>query len=274
MSVTATTKELVGLLQALVHTAADDPEMGSVAGILLHTARGYASLEPGQSTLLVGTSTDTTVVGHTWVLASGQVPPMLWPIGEVSAALGVLRQMSRGEPDHQVEITVEGDKVTLHAGEDLFGPGASYTFDLGDAGKFPASLWRLISDVHLRPAVVDHETKKTVPAGVRTRIPPSRLAPFLAVAKARKEPVELFRYHPRLPVLVAIGDNYRGALIPERADDDLLAPDAPGMEVYPAVLPKPKPDKPDAPVTSTVDLRHATGVLTGSADPDEPEDHE
>ena len=197
--------------------------------------------------------------------------PMLWPIGEVPAAIAVLRQMSHGQPDHTVEIHPEGDQVTLSAGEDLFGEGARYTFDLADAGKFPASIWRLISDVHHRTYPVDHDTKKVVPAGVRTRIPARNLAPFVAIAKARKELVELYRYHPRLPVLVVIGDNYRGAFMPERAEDDLLAVDAPGLDVYPATLPKPKPDKPGAGVTSTVDLRNATGVLTGSVDnPEEP----
>lgn len=271
MSVSVTTKEFIGLLQALVHTAAGDPDQGAMAGILLHTARGYATLEPGQSGLLVGTSTNTAVVGHTWVLASGQMQPMLWPIGEVPAAVAVLRQMSTGQPEHQVEISSDGKTVTLSEGEDLFGEGAKYTFELGDAGKFPASIWRLISDVHLRPAVIDHETGKVVPEGVRTRIAARNLAPFVAVGKARKEVVEWYRYHPRLPVLVVIGHNYRGALLPERADDDLQAVDAPAMEVYPADLPKPKPDKPDAAITSTVDLRHATGVLAGAAT-DDPEE--
>lgn len=272
MSVSVTTKEFVSLLQALSHTAAKDAVEGAIAGILLHTARGYASAEPGQSTLLVGTSTTTRTVGHSWVLASGQTRPMLWPIGEVSSAIAVLKQMSQGNPEHQVEIRDDGEQVTLSEGADLFGERVSYTFLLGDAGKFPASIWRVISDVHTRSFPVDHETKRRVPAGVRTRIPPRNLAPFVAVAKARGELLELYRYHPRLPLLVTIGDSYRGALLPERADDDLAAVDAPGLGIYPADLPKPKPDKPGAGVTSTVNLKHATGVLADSVTtPEEPQ---
>ncbi|ANZ35551.1 hypothetical protein BBK82_05105 [Lentzea guizhouensis] len=121
MSVQVRTKDLIGLLQALVHTAASDADQGSIHGVLLHTARGYAGDEPGKSGLLVGTSTDATVVGHSWVLASGEVKPTLWPLGEVRALIGVLRQMSRNDKEHAVDIIASGDQVTVEESENLLG---------------------------------------------------------------------------------------------------------------------------------------------------------
>jgi S-DNA-T family DNA segregation ATPase FtsK/SpoIIIE len=264
MSVRVTTKEFIGLLAALVHTASDDPEMGAIAGILLHTARGYASAEPGRSTLLVGTSTDTITAGHTWVLANGHMQPMLWPIGQVAPALAVLRRMSKGDSDHTVEIRQDGDQVTLAEGENLFGEGASYTFDLGDASRFPRTLWRLLSDVHLRPAVRDRDADQVIPVGVRTDVSEVALAPFLTIAKARKQPIELYRYHQRLPVQVVIGGNYRGAFLPYLNGDDLDTSRHPDDAVYPADLPEPAPEPKPGGATSTVNLREATGLLLAS----------
>jgi hypothetical protein len=59
---------VVDLLGDLTHTAGSDGM--ATAGRLLHTARGYAEPgEPGKATLLVGTSTNTYVAGHTWTPA-------------------------------------------------------------------------------------------------------------------------------------------------------------------------------------------------------------
>ncbi|HET9892609.1 MAG TPA: hypothetical protein VFQ42_19125, partial [Mycobacterium sp.] len=80
-----TTKDLVGLLTDLVHTAAHPDTGSTTASVLLHTARGYAhGDEPGVSDLLVGTSTDGSMVGHAFEACYGQASePMLWSIGDV-----------------------------------------------------------------------------------------------------------------------------------------------------------------------------------------------
>lgn len=259
MSVQVRTKDLVGLLQALVHTAAGEPDEGSIHGVLLHTARGYATAEPGKSGLLVGTSTDMTVVGHTWTLAAGNIRPSLWPLGEVRAVLGVLKQMSRNNADHCVDIRTDGDQVTVEEAETLLGAGASYIFDAGDASAFPP-VWRVLADAPIRPRGVTDEDGRDVPAGLRTVVTPSMLAPFAAIAKARNEQIELYRYHQRLPVLVAIGSNYRGALMPVKQPDDYQAAEHPEDGVYPADLPKPRP-KADGKPATRVDLSQASGLL-------------
>jgi hypothetical protein len=259
MSVQVRTKDLIGLLQALVHTAASEPDEGSIHGVLLHTARGYASAEPGKSGLLVGTSTDTTVVGHTWTLAAGAIRPTLWPLGEVRAVIGVLRQMSRNDKEHCVDIRADGDQVTVEEAETLLGAGASYTFDAGDASVFPP-VWRVLTDAPIRPSVVPDEDGHEVPAGLRTVVTESMLAPFAAIAKARSEPIEIYRYHQRLPVLLAIGSNYRGALMPLKQPDDYQAAQHPEDGVYPADLPPPRKKNGNGPATR-LDLSQATGLL-------------
>lgn len=261
MSIRVATRDLIGLLATLAHTAADEPELGAVAGILLHTARGYLGDEPGKAGLLVGTSTTTRVIGHTSVLCKGHAAPMLWPIGEVSAAVSVLKQMSRGDKEHAVEIRADGGQVTIAEDGNLFGAGASFTFDLGDASKYPRHVWRMLSDAHLRPVVRGRESGEPIPVGVRTDVSWSALAPFVAIAKARKECLQWYRYHQRLPIQVVIGGNFRGAISPETWAEDLDSTEYPDGAVYPADLPEPSPkDKP-----ALVDLRHATGLLLADA---------
>lgn len=259
MSLQVRTKDLIGLLQALVHTAASEPDEGSIHGVLLHTARGYATDEPGKSGLLVGTSTDTTVVGHTWTPAAGDVRPMLWPLGEVRAVIGVLRQMSRNDKEHCVDIRADGDQVTVEEGATLLGAGASYTFDAGDASVFPP-VWRVLADAPIRPAGVRDEDGREVPAGLRTVVTPSLLAPFVAIAKARNEQIEVYRYHQRLPVLIAIGSNFRGALMPIKQPDDVQAAEHPEDGVYPADLPPPRKKDGSGPAVR-LDLSQASGLL-------------
>ncbi len=48
MTVRIPTHELVGLLTDLALTAADPANSDATAGILLHTARGYAGGSPGK----------------------------------------------------------------------------------------------------------------------------------------------------------------------------------------------------------------------------------
>lgn len=261
MSIRVATKDLIGLLATLAHTAADLPELGAVAGILLHTTRGYLGDEPGKSGLLVGTSTDTRVIGHTSVLCSGSGEPMLWPIGEVGAAIKVLQQMSKKDSEHRVEILRDGQQVTLAEDGNLFGAGASFTFDLGDAGKYPRHVWRMLSDAHLRPVVKDPDSGEPIPVGVRTDVAGAALAPFLAVAKARKECIQLVRHHQRLPVQVVIGHNYRGAFRPETWAEDLDITEFADGAVYPAELPEPLPeDKP-----ARLNLRDGSGLVVVGA---------
>lgn len=231
MSVRIPTRDLVGLLTDLALTAADPANGGPRAGILLHTARGHSGDAPGKVDLLVGTSGDGTMIGHAHAACSGQIAPMLWPIGEVRAVLAVIKPLAK-EKDHAVEITADGVKIAVAEDADLFGERLKLTFTGADPGDYPAQqAAERLSEIRVTPP------EDSVPAAPRTDLQADKLAPFLKVAIRRGELVQVFRWHQRLPVVVQIGDSYRGLVAPSIwRDEDRAAGAAPGGDVYPLVL--------------------------------------
>lgn len=232
MALRIPTKHLVGLLTDLAHTAAS-PEVGeATAAILLHTTRGYAKGDPGKTDLLVATSTDGVFVGHAHIECYGQIRPMLWPISEVNAVVAVLKPLAK-ITEHAVEISREGDTISVAEDADLFGGGLKLTFASLDPADFPTDgVHGLLTEIRTTPA------DNTAPAPApRTDFSPSRLAPFLKIAARRGEILQLFRYHQRLPVTVQIGSAYRGIVRPlDYRDDDPAAGAFPHGDVYPILL--------------------------------------
>jgi hypothetical protein len=229
------TSHLVPLLADLLHTAESDAAGGAVAGVLLHSDQGAVGVEPGKTSLLVGTSTDTTVVGHTWTQASGALPPMLWGIEDVRAVIAVCKPLYKDEKTHVTIIGREGDRIVVREDPKLFGDGSELSFPAGKLNDFPRSLWRLLSDVHLRPAVKG-EDGQVLPPTARVDFLPRRLTPFLRVAASRGENLSLYTYHQHLPVLVQIGETYRGAVVPSQWPEHLGGSE-PDADLWPADLP-------------------------------------
>lgn len=225
------TAALVGLLTDLAHTAADPATAGATAGVLLHSARGYAGSSPGQIDLLVATSTDGVALGHAHVPCSGRDEPMLWPIAAVKDVIAVLKPKAKLE-DHVTEITRDGDDITLAEDPDLFGEGSRFTFGGADPVEWPTQdAAAMLAEIRMSPP------EGSQPAAPRTDFLPARLAPFLTIAARRKEILQVFRYHQRLPVSVQIGDHYRGVVGPFAwNDEDRSAGLAPSGDVYPLVL--------------------------------------
>ncbi len=229
------THHLVGLLTDLALTAANPDTGAPTASVLLHTTRGYTGDQPGQTDLLVGTSTDGFSLGHSHTPCAGQVPPMLWPIGDVRAVLAVLKPLAK-DRDHAVEVGPEDGKIAVAEDPDLFGERLKLTFSGLDLADYPVDGARqLLTEVRVTPAA-DGDTPAPG-AAPRTDFVAGQLTPFLAIAKRRGLMLEMFRYHQRLPIVVQIGPEYRGVLRPYRwQDEDRGAGVAPGGDVYPLVL--------------------------------------
>ncbi|MER5388354.1 hypothetical protein [Saccharopolyspora sp. NPDC002686] len=246
------TAELCALLADLSHTAPSDPEFGALAGIVLHTSRGHVGTDPGQTTLLVGTSTTRTVAGHAYTSCSGYLhEPMLWPIGDVRAALAVLRPLAKADKAHTTAISRDGASVVLaEVGDpalfdDLDAPaGTELRFTVGDLTDYPRGIWALLGDIHTASVVFDTDGR-AIDAAPRTDLTAAALLPFCRVARSRGEAIELYRYHQRRAVLVQIGPAYRGVLMPASYEDgnpsEVTEP--PG-EVYAPVLPEPVEPEP------------------------------
>jgi S-DNA-T family DNA segregation ATPase FtsK/SpoIIIE len=227
------TKDLVGMLTDLVHTAADPASASGTASVLLHTVRGYRPGEPGLSDRLVGTSCTGKLLGHCHIECTGQSEPMLWPVGEVQAVIAVLKPLAK-QADHAVELGRD-DAGQLYVAEDpdLFGERLKLTFSGMDVAEFPVEGVRgLLTEVRVRPAGVD--VPDVLP---RTDFAAWQVAPFAKIASRRGELIELFRWHQRLPIMVQIGEQYRGVIVPMQWSDESAGPDvSPSGDVYPLTL--------------------------------------
>lgn len=239
MALTISTKALVGLLADLAHTAADPSEAEATAAVLLHSARGHVGSDPGKTDLLVGTSTDSVLLGHTHTPCYGTVPPMLWPIGDVKAVLAVLKPLAKIK-EHTVEVTVDTSIVTVAEPPDLFGGRLVLSFKSLDVEDWPTEgVHRMLTVLRTTPG----ERNPDAPAP-RTDILPKRLAPFLKIASRRSEPLSLFRWHQHVPIVIQIGDTYRGITRPSDWPENDSVEDGlePGGDVYPLVLEEPSGD--------------------------------
>lgn len=249
-SIKLETDNLLDLLAQLVPTASSNPDDGVTAGVLLHTARGHYGDEPGQGDLLVGTSTDRLVVGHTYVPSFGQLArPTLWRISDVKAVIDTFKPRAKAahkgkqkdEDDYFVHITLDGEHVTVAEDDDLLEDGFRLSFTEADLDEYPRSLWRSISQLGDGHFVRGDGTE--IPVANRTDIGAPRLAPFNKVAGLVGAPIQLYRTHQNRFVLVQIGDHYRGAIAPIRWDDgtDRGEGEAPSADVHVPDMPEEKP---------------------------------
>jgi hypothetical protein len=249
-SIKMETDDLLNLLGRLVHTASSNPDDGVTAGVLLHTSRGEYGDESGRHDLLVGTSTDRLVVGHTYVPAFGQLArPTLWRINDVKAVIDTFKPRAKAankgkqkdEHDYFVHITIDGDHVTVSEDDDLLEDGFKLSFHQADLDEYPRSLWRSISQLGDAHFVRGDGTE--IPVANRTDIGAPRLAPFNKVSGMVGEPLQLYRTHQNRYVLVQIGDHYRGAIAPIRWNDGTNSSEGtePSADVHAPDMPPEKP---------------------------------
>lgn len=276
MSVRVESAALVGLLADLVQTASPSKDCLPTSAILLHGDRGERLHEPGRVDLLVGTSLNRKVIGHTWAHAEGLLPPMLWPVDDARTVVAALKMKISGEkddrgPKHAVKIGRDGTSVEIvedPAQRPLFEGDKpwQFSFHLANLDEFPRGVWDLLAtgDRHEQYPVIDEG--HVVEALPRTDYDPAHLSPFVAIASRRKWEIQAYRTHHRRAVHIQIGFAYRGVIIPRPFDDRAreqetgVVPDArvydPGLPPPPPPKQKPAPAKgsDDAPEPAPVDL--------------------
>lgn len=236
MTIRIHTARLIELIGELRHTTHPDPESGSLHGILLHTATGYhIPGEPGSGDILVGTSSMHTAAGHTYAPAFGQMSrPMLLPLDRALHVVTWFKAEAKENPDHTVEIGYDGKIITVKTMGDpkLFGDDGDDAVEFKglDVDKYPRGIWDALK----------WDTKPARDAGAllaRSDVPAAALEPFVKVAGKRV--IELYRYHQQRPILVGIGEKYRGVIMPGRWDnmDKPSVGASPYGEVYDPGLP-------------------------------------
>lgn len=234
------TRGLLGLLVDLARTTAAGADAGATGGVLLSTGRGHHGAEPGRVELLGGVSTTGRAMGYAHVHCVGQLAtPQLWSHRDAHAVVQVFGAAAGKDKDgeHAVEVEQVGAEVLVREDPTLFGDGVSLSFQPLDRADFPArTAYRVLSgaswpEVPKRGRVTVKRDGHDVPDGPRLDVDGAVLAPFVAVGRRRGRPLQLYTRHPLVPVLVQVGDSYRGALAPWAADDD-TATDLPDVEMY------------------------------------------
>lgn len=239
------TRALLGLLVDAARTAASGPGAGAVGGVLLSSGRGHHGTEPGRVELLGAIATDRTSLGYGHTYCSGQLPaPQLWSLRDLQAVVTVFKAAAGSDKDgeHAVEIDAAAagaapGEVQVREDPNLFGDGVCLTFTPMDRTDFPArTAMRVLAGdswppVPKRGPVTIERDGRTIRAGARLDVKGSALAPFVAVAKRRGQPLQLYTRHQLAPVLVQVGDAYRGAVSPWIPDDD-TATDLPDVELH------------------------------------------
>ena len=235
------TSKLLALLTDLTATASTDQDLPALNAVLLHTTRGHYGAEPGLVELLAGASTDRRVAGHAYTCCSGQwTGPSLWRLRDVQNVITVFKA-ARGkdkEDLHAVEIHRSGGEIEIREDPNLIDDGVHLSFGEMDPGDFPArSLYSRILDVPLLTSreLVDRETgtRSTEYAVTATDLAVHALAPFIKVAKRRGGQMRVYRSHQNLPLLVQIGQTYRGTLMPVRIDREYAGDlDEPDVAIY------------------------------------------
>lgn len=226
MKVTVTTRELLGMLTDLLSTAGE----GNLAAIHLRTRPGYWKDEPGRTTLLTGVSSSGVVGGHTWVLASGTLPPTVVALTDVKAVVAVFKPaVAKHGSDHTVDIEVDTEhQVTIRETPALFEAGTELVFTGWDPVLFPYS--RVADALADTTDVTVKRLGVEVPDGRATSWGGAAMRALLAVEKRRGADLRLWRLHSSGRHLAQIGDEWRGFIFARVVDPELVE-DAPTADL-------------------------------------------
>ncbi|BBY84214.1 DNA translocase FtsK [Mycolicibacterium pulveris] len=216
MTITVATSKLIDTLTDALQTADD-----IVGGIHFATQRAPYKSEPGDTDLLVATSTDRYTIGHTWIPVDGDLIPTVWPVESAKTVLAICKSLGRKGDEHTVDIDAtaapppeeptEGEHpgwtVTLSETPALFDSDTEFQFHAHAETRFPtAMVHRALSGLL--------ESKEPPEPSLLTQWGANVLAPLVAVAKRRKQPIRLFRQPLTEAHLVQIGDTWLGVAYP------------------------------------------------------------
>lgn len=218
MSVRIQTRALIGMLVDLVLTAAKDPDLGAISGVLLHTSRAAVGAEPGETDILCGGSTDLFVAGHTFAACTGELdPPTLWAVRDIVSLIAVFKGPAKKDELHAVDITRDGVLITVREDPNLLDDGLRLSFAQMPLDGYPAvTLYRNLDRV--TADAVENNAGELIGAVPRTDLASTRLDPFVKIAARRWGVLQMFRTHQNEPALLQIGPEYRGVMMPVKFD--------------------------------------------------------
>ncbi|AQT78292.1 hypothetical protein B1R94_02145 [Mycolicibacterium litorale] len=238
MTITVATKKLIDALTDGMQTA--------YSGIHLGTHRGPFGEEPGDVDLLSVTSSTGYVAGHTWLPCEGQMAAMVWPVSDTKTVVTIARSLlARRGKEHTVDIDMvvadppeDGGKdgehpgwvVTVRETPALFESDTEFQFHAFPEGRFPIDGVNRMLRGLFRPTEGFEESPLTVWSA-------SVIGPVVAVAQRRNSTMQFFTSPQTHRVLVQIGDNWLGAVMPVKVGSETRT-DGPSVEPVLPELPE------------------------------------
>lgn len=248
-TITIATRQLVGMLSDLMLTAGTDPDHPQTMGVLLHTTDGEFVMDQPpesdetplidsiESALLVGTSTDTFVVGQAhWPIETdgplGWLHPAFIPLSDARAVVSAFKPLvsSLGrETTHRCELELSAGRLTVREDPGQVPCGLTVWFPVGDGEAFPKVTDRMQPDPTVQETGRDGEVVET---SYGTGFSARHLETFGKIGKRRQMPVAVYRHHQRAPVVVEIGASYRAAVSTLELDENRGQHLAPTVRVF------------------------------------------
>jgi hypothetical protein len=233
------TRHLVGMLKDLAHTASTEPLLPAVNSVLLHTDRSEILLEDRRVTdedalvevvttdVLVGTSTDRTIMGQAHAPCTGRLHAVvLISAAHAKKIVGVFEPLLKAAPKtapHVVELALSGEVLVIS--EDRTKIPNPVVLSIGvldqELEGFPRNVASTMEPEPHKEVKVDGEVvAATLGIGLAGR----HLEAVAKVAKRRKMTPVVYSYHQLRPTVVTVGSWYQATLLSEshEVDDDAL----------------------------------------------------
>ena len=245
---TIPTRHLVAMMTDLVLTASKEPLFPELNAVLLHSERAEIPLDdqrPGTddddtdalieyatTDVLVGTSTDRTIVGQAYAPCSGRLHQLtLISAAAATAIVKVFEPLRKAAPKsgpHELVVDLSGGVLKVSENPVRVPNPVSLTLDVleDEVENFPHFDAAMTPD---RTAEVKRDGK-VVAATYGVGLDASHLATIARVSKRRKMPVVWYGFHQLRPTVITVGSWYRAAALPASHgldDDQLVEPRVP-----------------------------------------------
>jgi hypothetical protein len=181
----------VEALRDLIRTAGTDTTLPMLYGVLLHTDTFNGK------TVLVGTSTDRFRLGQSHVECTGSIAQTLVSLDDCKRLVAILKLYAKVETATLLEFVSENGNLTVRFGSVVLPVGPTTMPE-----HFP-KLSKIFDSTAVTP-----EREATFNAKF--------LGVFASIADARLERLHVQMMGEMRPMLITIGEHYRGLLMPTR----------------------------------------------------------
>lgn len=250
-TITIPTRDLVGLLEDAVLTAADKKkERAALMSVLLHTDSGLWPIavdgtdddgdplfDEVPSDLLVATSSNMTMVGQAHTACSGQLhKPVLISLLDADAVIDVFKPLVAGRlpktVTHETVITVSAGTLIVSENPNQIPGGKSVTATVMELDDFPRNLTDVLQPDPKAPVTLNgHDVAPSYGTGLDG----DDVGILAKVARRRKMHIVLYRSHQSHRLVATIGQAYRAVMMPLGLKDgegaeplvDVFTPDLP-----------------------------------------------